>query len=46
MAAKVAGTWNLHRLTAHLPLDFFICYSSVAASQGSAGQTNYAAANA
>ncbi len=46
MAAKVAGTWNLHRLTQHHPLDFFVCFSSAAALLGSPGQSNYAAANA
>ncbi|MDJ0573937.1 MAG: type I polyketide synthase, partial [Xenococcaceae cyanobacterium MO_234.B1] len=46
MAPKVAGSWNLHRLTEELPLDFFICFSSVASLIGSPGQGNYAAANA
>jgi acyl transferase domain-containing protein/NADPH:quinone reductase-like Zn-dependent oxidoreductase/acyl carrier protein len=44
--AKVAGAWTLHVLTRDRPLDFFILYSSMAATFGSAGQTNHAAANA
>jgi 8-amino-7-oxononanoate synthase len=46
MAPKVAGAWNLHRQSLDLPLDFFICFSSIAALMGSPGQGNYAAANA
>jgi malonyl CoA-acyl carrier protein transacylase len=46
MAPKVAGTWHLHKFTKHLPLDFFVCFSSAASLLGSAGQGNYAAANA
>lgn len=45
MLPKVRGTWNLHQATAHLALDFFVCFSSGAALLGSPGQGNYAAAN-
>ena len=44
--AKVAGAWLLDRLLAEAPLDFFVLFSSAAALLGSAGQANYAAANA
>ncbi|NEQ43492.1 MAG: type I polyketide synthase [Leptolyngbya sp. SIOISBB] len=46
MAPKVTGTWLLHQHTEQLPLDYFVCFSSVAALTGSPGQANYAAANA
>lgn len=46
--AKVFGGWNLHQATYQLKidLDFFIFFSSIASALGSAGQINYAAANA
>ncbi|MBX9258922.1 SDR family NAD(P)-dependent oxidoreductase [Desmonostoc muscorum CCALA 125] len=46
MAPKVAGVWHLHTLTQDLPLDFFVCFSSISSLFGSGGQGNYAAANA
>jgi hypothetical protein len=42
---KVRGAWQLHRQTAHLGLDWFVAFSSVAALWGSKGQAHYAAAN-
>ena len=45
MAPKVAGAWNLHTFSAHLPLDHFILFSSVSAVIGNPGQGSYAAAN-
>ncbi|MEB3341936.1 SDR family NAD(P)-dependent oxidoreductase [Okeania sp.] len=45
-APKVAGTWNIHKLTKDIPLDLFVCFSSIASVLGSPGQSNYAAANA
>jgi NAD(P)-dependent dehydrogenase (short-subunit alcohol dehydrogenase family) len=42
---KVQGTWLLHQLTSQLDLDFFVCFSSIAALWGSKGQAHYAAAN-
>ncbi|MHB8974800.1 MAG: SDR family NAD(P)-dependent oxidoreductase [Pirellulaceae bacterium] len=45
-AAKVDGTWNLHRATRADSLDYFVLFSSAAATFGSPGQANHAAANA
>nr|WP_233261551.1 type I polyketide synthase [Vitiosangium sp. GDMCC 1.1324] len=46
MAPKVQGSLHLHELTREAPLDFFVMHASVAGLMGSAGQGNYAAANA
>lgn len=45
LAPKVKGAWNLHNLTADLPLDFFMLYSSITTYIGNPGQANYVAAN-
>ena len=43
---KVDGAWALHEATAGVPLDFFVCFSSIASAWGSRGQAHYAAGNA
>ncbi|WP_055551911.1 SDR family NAD(P)-dependent oxidoreductase [Streptomyces kanamyceticus] len=43
---KTHGTVHLDRLTADDPLDFFVCFSSIAGTFGNAGQSDYAYANA
>ncbi|MET7370914.1 KR domain-containing protein, partial [Streptomyces sp. NPDC005566] len=46
LRAKVDGTKHLDELTADLPLDLFVVFSSIAATWGSGGQSAYAAGNA
>lgn len=45
LAAKVQGSWLLHQYSQACPIEFMLCFSSIAAVVGWAGQANYAAAN-
>jgi len=44
-APKIEGAWNLHCLTRHKPLDFFLLFSSASSLSGMVGQANYVAAH-
>ncbi|WP_158755175.1 non-ribosomal peptide synthetase [Dyella sp. S184] len=46
LSSKVSGTLHLDQASRDIPLDFFVCFSSVAGAMGNAGQADYAAANA
>jgi acyl transferase domain-containing protein len=45
-APKAIGAWNLHQVTAHLPLRYFVLFSSAASVFGAPGQNAYCSANA
>lgn len=45
LAPKVVGTKNIGCMTSINPISIFCGFSSVAATMGSAGQSNYVAAN-
>ena len=45
LRSKMQSALVLHQLTKHLPLDFFVLFSSSASLLGAKGQANYAAAN-
>jgi acyl transferase domain-containing protein/surfactin synthase thioesterase subunit len=46
VAPKLAGGWLLDKFSRHCGLDHFVVFSSILSLTGSAGQANYAAANA
>lgn len=43
--AKIAGGWNLHRISEEFPVQHFILYSSISSTWGSVNLAHYAAAN-
>lgn len=45
LGPRMSGAWNLHTQTLGMPLDFFVCFSSMAGTFGLPGQGSYAASN-
>jgi NADPH:quinone reductase-like Zn-dependent oxidoreductase/SAM-dependent methyltransferase/acyl carrier protein len=45
LGPRVHGAWNLHTQTLGMPLDFFVCFSSMASVFGLPGQAPYSASN-
>ena len=45
LAPKVTGTFHLDLASAHVELDFFVLFSSLAGAMGNPGQADYAVAN-
>ncbi|MGO9803056.1 MAG: SDR family NAD(P)-dependent oxidoreductase [Steroidobacteraceae bacterium] len=45
LAPKIAGAYLLDELTRHLPIEYFVLYSSATSLLGNPGQGNYVAAN-
>ncbi|MFC1546766.1 SDR family NAD(P)-dependent oxidoreductase, partial [bacterium] len=43
--SKINGSWNLHRATLGLNLDYFVLFSSLASIIGNPSQANYVAGN-
>jgi acyl transferase domain-containing protein/NADPH:quinone reductase-like Zn-dependent oxidoreductase/surfactin synthase thioesterase subunit/SAM-dependent methyltransferase len=42
---KAVGCWHLHEATRSMPLEHFVCYSSISAIYGNPGQVSYVGAN-
>ena len=42
---KIQGAWILHQLSEGMPLDLFVCFSSISSVWGSKAHGHYAAAN-
>jgi NADPH:quinone reductase-like Zn-dependent oxidoreductase/acyl carrier protein len=45
LGPRVGGAWHLHTQTLGMPLDFFVCFSSMASVFGLPGQTPYVSSN-
>jgi acyl transferase domain-containing protein/SAM-dependent methyltransferase/acyl carrier protein len=45
LGPRMTAAWHLHTQTLGVPLDFFVCFSSMASVFGLPGQANYCASN-